>query len=82
MSYATPRSMTGDLNDGLTDGTYKKVSTDRGGGVDPATYGVRQDLNDLWYGVHEAAVKRRPEGLAVRTPTYVPTPPAHLYTGM
>lgn len=82
MSYATSRPLGGELNQGLTDGTYKTINRDRGGVVEPTTYAVRSDWNDVWFGIHEAAVKHRPEGLAVRTPTYVPNPPAHLYPGM
>lgn len=82
MSYAASRPLAGELVEGMTDGTYKKINTDRGGVVDPATYAVRQDLNDLWYGVHETPVKRRPDGIAARTPGYVPNPPARLYLGM
>jgi hypothetical protein len=82
MSYAPNRQLAGELNEGLTDGTYKKVNTDRGGRVESTTYAVRRDLADLWYGVHETPVKERPDGVTVRTPGYVPNPPAHLYFGM
>ena len=82
MSYAPRRSMTDDLNDGLTDQKYKKVNRDRGGQIDPATYAERRDLNDLYYGLHESAAKVRPDGLTVRTPTYQPTPPVRLFPGM
>lgn len=82
MSYATSRPLGAELNEGLTDGAYKKINRDRGGAVDPATYGARQDLSDVWYGVHETPVKRRPDGPAVRTAGYVPNAPAHLYFGM
>ena len=82
MSYAPSRPLAGDLADGLTDGAYKKINRDRGGNIDPATYNARRDLNDVWYGVHETAVKQRPDGGPVRTPTYVPNPPARLYLGM
>jgi hypothetical protein len=82
MSYAPNRPLAGELNEGLTDGTYKKINTDRGAAVDPTTYGMRQDLNDVWFGIHETPVKRRPDGPAVRTPGYVPNPPAQLYPGM
>ncbi|MFC9505359.1 hypothetical protein [Streptomyces sp. NPDC057002] len=74
MSYAPQRSLTGDLEEGLTDCGYKKVNRDRGGQVDPATYNARRNLNDLWFGIHEAPVKHRPDGLTTRTPGYVATP--------
>ncbi|MEV7902212.1 hypothetical protein [Streptomyces anulatus] len=82
MSYATNRPLTGEVNEGLTDGRYKKINRDRGGSVDPATYAARSDLSDRLYGLHEANTKERPDGLTVRTPGYVPNPPAHLYLGM
>ncbi|AZM47766.1 hypothetical protein DMB38_20025 [Streptomyces sp. WAC 06738] len=82
MSYAPSRSLAAELDEGLTDQTYKKINRDRGGVVEPTTYGVRQDWNDLYYGLHETPVKRRPDGVAARTPGYVPNAPAHLYFGM
>ncbi|MGI5136342.1 MULTISPECIES: hypothetical protein [unclassified Streptomyces] len=82
MSYAQGRSLTAELNEGLTDCTYKKINRDRGGVVEATTYGVRQDLNDAYFGVHETPVKRRPDGVAARTAGYVANPPAHLYFGM
>ncbi|WP_406362530.1 hypothetical protein [Streptomyces sp. NBC_01579] len=81
MSYANERSLTGDLNEGLTDGAYKKVVQDRGGVVETTTYGVRRDLNDLWFGIHEAPVKHTPDGWPVTTPNCVATPPPH-YPGI
>lgn len=82
MSYAPRRSLSDELNQGLVDQTYKTVNRDRGGRIDQATQRARQDLNDLYFGIHEAPVKQRPDGQGVRTPTYVPTPPAHLFPGM
>lgn len=82
MAYAPSRSLTGELNEGLTDQKYKKINRDRGGSVDPATYAARRDLNDVYFGFHETPVKQRPDGPAVTTPGYVPNPPARLYFGM
>ncbi|MFC4498574.1 MULTISPECIES: hypothetical protein [Streptomyces] len=82
MSYANQRSLTGEVNEGLTDGTYKKVVRDRGGEVEATTYDARRDLDDVWYGIHEAQTKATPDGRAVSTPNYVPTPAPHLYLGM
>jgi len=82
MSYAPNRPLGAELNEGLTDGLYKKISRDRGGRVEPTTYNVRRDLHDYYYGLHETPVKRRPDGVTVRTPGYVANPPAHLYFGM
>ncbi|MFD9815088.1 hypothetical protein [Streptomyces sp. NPDC059080] len=82
MSYAPQRALSGDLCEGLTDGAYKKVVTDRGGQVEATTYAVRSDLDDRWYGIHEDPVKHRPDsGGAVTTPNFVATPAPH-YVGM
>jgi hypothetical protein len=55
--------MNKDLNEGMTDGKYKKIAnTDRGGFVEPTTYMDRMDLNDNYYGFHEAPNKVKPDG--------------------
>ena len=68
MAENTSRSMNRDLDEGLTDGKYKKRATrERGGQIDPATLMNRRDLNDIWYGVHaEAPIKVRPDGKVAR----------------
>lgn len=78
MAYATPRSVNGDLHLGATEGSYKTVIRARGGVVDPATQIARRDLDDTWYGIHEAPVKVSGDGVASPTPNFVPTPLAHL----
>jgi hypothetical protein len=78
MAQARPRSANAELREGMTDGKYKKVITDRGGVVEATTYTDRQDLADVWHGIHEAPVKVRPDGLPTQTPNFVATPPAHL----
>lgn len=82
MSYANQRSLTEEVNEGLTDGSYKKIVRDRGGVVEATTHDARRDLADVWYGIHEAQTKARPDGHAVNTPNFVPTPAPHLYLGM
>lgn len=75
MAYAPHRSMNADLNEGMTDGKYKKVVQDRGGFVEPTTYEDRKDLSTTWYGgIYEESNKIRPDGKVVRTPNYVSTP--------
>lgn len=78
MAYPPSRSMNASLNEGATDGKYNKIVVDRDGpGVSHSlTNRTREDLNDVWYGRHEEAVKMRPDGKPVHTPNYVPTPPA------
>jgi hypothetical protein len=70
--------MNAELNEGATDGKYKKVVRDRGGlGVaHSGTVTARLDLHDVWYGIHEDEIKIRPDGKPVHTPNYVSTPPS------
>lgn len=73
MVYPVSRSMNGALNEGATDGKYKKVVADRDL-ADTATYNDRRDLSDAWNGIHETPDKVNPgSGRTVRTPNYVPT---------
>jgi hypothetical protein len=76
MAYAPHRSAIDELNQGMIDGTYKQVAPNRGGQIEPATYAARKDLHDVWYGIHEAAVKELPDALPAHTPTFVATRPA------
>lgn len=75
MGYPQTRSMNGSLSEGMTDGKYKKIVTDRDGVIDPATYENRADLDDQWFGIHEKKVKVAPDGLLHVTPDYVANPP-------
>lgn len=72
MAYPQTRSMNGDLSEGLTDGKYKKVVNNRAE-AEPTTQVARHDLNDRYFGIHEAPVKTFPDGLRHPTPGYVPT---------
>ena len=74
--YPPSRSMTAELNTGLTDGKYKQVVKDRGGIVESQTYKSRSDLYDTWYGIHEEPLKITADNRVVRTPYSVQTPPA------
>lgn len=77
MPYPSTRSMNAEMNEGSTDGKYKKVIQDRGGSVESGTYDDRRILDDAWHGIHEAPAKINPgTGRAVRTPNFVSTPPA------
>lgn len=80
MAYALNRSMNADLQEGMTDGKYKKVIPNRGGITQKAlAYAVREDLNDIFYGIHEAPVKRLPDVTVDRSSeNYVPTKPAQI----
>ena len=78
MAYPASRSCVNELNQGMTDGTYKQVNRDRGGVIEPTTLAARDELNDVYYGIHEIAVKDTPDGLKAATPTFAATRPAHL----
>lgn len=78
MAYPQHRSAIDELNTGMIDGTYRQVNKDRGGVVEGATYAARRDLHDLWYGIHEAAVKELPDALPAHTLNYVATPEARI----
>ena len=74
MAVNNSRTLNGDLAEGMSDGKYKKVVTDRGGVVDAATYLDRSQLDDLYHGIHEATTKVLPDGTTHTTPDYVTTP--------
>lgn len=78
MAYPVSRSMNQALNEGMTDGVYKKVVADRDGVVDRATWEARSTLADVWHGIHECPVKVLQDGLLAHTPNYTATPQAHL----
>jgi hypothetical protein len=77
MVYPVSRSMNSELNEGATDGKYKKVVRDRGQ-AEGATHASRLDLDDYYYGIHEEPLKVRPDGKLVHTPNYVATPPVSM----
>jgi hypothetical protein len=71
-------NMRGEFVEGATDGSYKKVVRDRGGQVESTTFQQRQDLADVWYGIHEQAVKQVGDGTSGSTPNYERTAPWRL----
>jgi hypothetical protein len=76
MAYPKVRSCVSEIEEGMTDGKYRKVVMDRGGIVEDATYNSRCDLTDAWYGIHESPTKMTPDNMRVRTPYCVSTPGA------
>lgn len=63
MVYPRNRSMNHDLEEGMTDGKYKKIAPNRGGETEKELhYAERVDLYDMHYGVHETPAKRLPDG--------------------
>lgn len=75
MAYPQPRSLNKDLMEGMSDGKYQKVCENLGGVVEKELlYGGLEDLSDTYYGIHEAPVKRLPDGTVDRNSlNYVPT---------
>ena len=74
MAVNSTRSCNADLAEGMSDASFKKVVADRGGVVDAATYAARAQLDDLYYGIHEAGVKHLPDGTFHATPDFEATP--------
>lgn len=72
MAKNTSRSMNDDLRTGMIEGKYKQVVKDRST-AEPTTYDSREDLFDIWYGIHETPVKQLPDGRSTNTDNYVPT---------
>lgn len=74
MALPQLRSMNAELNEGATDGRYKKVVQNRGGFVENDTYDNRSDLDDVYYGIHETPQKDLPGKFGVHnTPNYTAT---------
>ena len=71
-------NLRGELAEGATDGSYKKVIRDRGGVVEDTTYQQRTDMADVFYGIHEAPIKELGDGTSARTPNFRPTAPWRL----
>lgn len=78
MAYAPQRGLVGELEEGATDGTWKKAIRERGGFVEPTTYRAREDLAPVWYGITEAQTKIDAFGRRIRTPNTVATRPGYL----
>ena len=76
MAYATPRSCNGDLELGMTDGSYRRIVKDRGGVVESTTWEARANLHDAYHGLHEAPTMHTPDGAHTHSPYYVATPKA------
>lgn len=80
MSYARPRSLNGELCEGATDGTWKKIlGPDRGGpemawgadagGIDTINRSIRRELFPAHFGIADSPIKRMPDnGRPVHTP--------------
>jgi hypothetical protein len=74
MAYPKCRSMNRDLEEGMTDGRYKKVVTDRGGRPEgELLYEIRGEMNSINYGINEYKEKEFGDGTRGVTPNYVET---------
>jgi len=67
------RRLNGDLAEGMSDASYKKVITDRGGNPEAATLLVRSRLDDLYFGIHECRDKVLGDGTVHTTPDFAVT---------
>ena len=74
MATNTSRSQNAELAEGMSDSSYKKVVTDRGGVIGPETYESRMDLSDAHFGIAEAKLKHLGDGTVHVTPDYRPWP--------
>lgn len=71
-------NLNSNLAAGMSDSKYKKVVNDRGN-AESTTYDSRRDLNDTWYGIHEANHKVLGDGTSGHGDAgFVSTPMAHL----
>jgi len=75
MALPVTRSVIRELDEGATDGTYKKVVQNRGGLVEEGFWDARKQLSVKGYGITEAPTKAIPgsNGMEVTTPYTVPT---------
>lgn len=74
MAYPKCRSMNRSLEEGMTDGRYKKVVTDRGGVHEgELLHACREQLDSINYGINELKEKRFGDGTSGVTPNYVET---------
>jgi hypothetical protein len=67
------RSLSAEVEQGMADGAYKQVITDRGGEVETGFWEHRKDLSAKRYGIAEAPVKTLPDGREVRTAMTIET---------
>lgn len=79
MTVLSNRRQNAELAEGMSDGKYKKVITDRGGVVEDSAFQDRRDLSDAFYGIHEASSKVLPDGTVHRTEDYRATAPVGIY---
>lgn len=74
MAYPKCRSMNRDLEEGMTDGRYKKVVMDRGGRPEGAlAHQCRENLDSVNYGINEMRDKAFGDSTYGQTPNYVET---------
>ena len=74
MALPVTRSVLRELDEGMTDGTFKKVVRDRGGIVEPDFWTARRQLSVKLYGIVESPEKVCPCcNNAVHTPYTIAT---------
>ncbi|MFI0265695.1 hypothetical protein [Streptomyces luteogriseus] len=62
MALPPLRSMNGELAEGMSDGTVKKVTQNRGGFVEQTTPAVRNEINDQYLNITPDNYATSPDG--------------------
>lgn len=62
MALAPDRSWNGNLTEGMTDNSVKKLNPDRGGFIEDTTQNHRRDLYPLLYSYTETPERSCPDG--------------------
>lgn len=76
----TSRPLCGELAEGMSDGSYQKIATDRSRTAnDAATWAKRRDASSYYYGFRESQSKMLGDGTAHVTPDYLPNPDSNSY---
>lgn len=73
MALPVSRSVNRELDEGMTDGTYKKVVQNRGGLVEEGFWLARKQLSTKGYGIVESPTKVLANGDEISTPYTVAT---------
>ena len=76
------RPLCGELAEGMSDGSYQKIATDRSRTAnDAATWAKRRDAASYYYGFRESQSKELGDGTAHVTPDYLANPdPTNFFT--
>lgn len=80
MAVNNSRSQNAELAEGMSDGAYKKIVTDRSRTYnDDSTWAVRKDLSPIHFGFRESKSKALGDGTVHVTPDYIDNPDPGIY---